>query len=80
MVQAPQCIHVRILSLLLNITKVDLNREKLSDKFIKVSVKLAYVLGSKYINTGLKSLPGDNKSSHSQFFFIILILIIHNHV
>ena len=42
MVQAPQYIHVRILSLLLNMTKVDLNGEKLSDKFIKASVKLAY--------------------------------------
>ena len=41
MVQAPQYIHVRILSLLLNMTKVDLNGEKLSDKFIKASVKLA---------------------------------------
>lgn len=47
MVQAPQYIHVRILSLLLNMTKVDLNGEKLSDKFIKASVKLAKVLGSK---------------------------------
>ena len=41
MVQAPQYKHVRILSLLLNITKVALNGEKLSDKFIKASVKMA---------------------------------------
>ena len=41
MVQAPQYKHVCILSLLLNITKVDLNEKKLSDKFIKTSVKMA---------------------------------------
>ena len=41
MVQAPQYKHVCILSLLLNITKVDLNEKKLSDKFIKTYVKMA---------------------------------------